>query len=93
MMLKILKTTSVAASCAKACTLLFRINRHQTQQSPFTITVHAMIAMAGAPSSTSRWSFPPSLPNPSNATCTKDVIMMTENTSTPMGSSRRRPTG
>jgi hypothetical protein len=50
MMLKMLNTTSVMASCANACTLEFLINRHHSQQANLMTTVLAMMMIAGRPS-------------------------------------------
>ena len=52
MMEKILKMTSVIASCAKAWTELFLIRRHHNQHPSFMSTVDAMMTMAGIPSRT-----------------------------------------
>lgn len=50
MILKMLKMTSVMASCARAWTLEFLMRRHQSQQRPLTPTVLDMITMAEGPS-------------------------------------------
>lgn len=89
----VLNITSVTASSARACTLEFLMSRHQSQQSPLTKTVLAMMTMAGVPSWITSRSVLNNFCPDSRATWAKDVIMMTEKTSTPSGSSRRRPTG
>jgi len=49
--LKMLKITSVIASCASACTLEFLTSRHQNQQAALIRTVLDIIMIAGRPSS------------------------------------------
>jgi hypothetical protein len=46
MMEKVLKTTSVIASCASAWTEELLISRHHSQQANLTTTVDAMITTA-----------------------------------------------
>ena len=93
MMLARLKYTSVSASRARACTLELGISRQYSQQMPFTTTVLAMMMMAGRVSWTMVWSPLVSRLKHSSMTWKKDVIMMTEKTRTPMGSSLRLPMG
>jgi hypothetical protein len=89
----VLKMTSVTASSARACTLEFLTSRHQNQHRPLMAMVPIMMAMAGMPSSTSSCSGAMSRWADSKTTWVKEVIMMTEKTSTPRGSNRRLPTG
>lgn len=49
-MLNMLKTTSVMASWARACTLEFLIMRHHSQHPNLMRTVLAMMMMDGRPS-------------------------------------------
>lgn len=80
MILKMLKTTSVIASCARASTLEFLMSRHQSQHKNLITTVEAMIAIAGIVSCTTVWSLPVMREKPSMATWKNEVIMMTEKT-------------
>jgi hypothetical protein len=50
MMLNMLNTTSVIASCASAWTLEFLINLHQSQHPNLMNTVLAIMSIAGKPS-------------------------------------------
>lgn len=92
-MLKVLKTTSVIASWARAWTLEFLIRRHHSQQKSFMRTVLAMILTTGRPRLAIEWSLEVSRSKHWRETWKNEVIIMTEKTSTPIGSSRRLPMG
>jgi len=83
----------VNASSASACTDEFRISRHQKKQAPLTTTVLAMIAIAVGLTVIIECSEPNRRSSAMMPTWTKEVTMMTENTSTPRGSRRERPMG
>lgn len=80
MILNMLKTTSVIASAAKACTLEFLTRRHQNQHRPLMTTVLDMMIIAGRVSSMMEWSPEFSLLKHSSPTWKNDVTIMTANT-------------